>query len=350
MENIYQDVRGFNLYKISVILSVYNVENYIAECIDSLIAQELKEIEIIIIDDASTDKSYEICSTYSKKNENIKLLRKDKNSGQSDSKNLGIEVSSGEFIAFIDGDDYIFPDMLRKLYESNDKSNIISCNIVNQFGRREFDYFYKSNYLYDRLEIVKEIIPELVLGSLEGFVTGKIFNANFIKNNNIKFNDPPMYEDKIFMMDCFNHTSSFKYIDVDGYVYRQHYYNSIKKYNENMLYGLNNIYEGRIKLLNLYDLNSEDNMIACRTRYTNDLKFLINRISLYNGNLKQKKIFLAKIKLLLKKESSDKSDNVDKHFLWETDNVIILNSFIFVWIKENMKKTIKKAINYYGIK
>lgn len=114
--------------KISVIVPVYNVEKYVHRCIDSIINQTYKDIEIILVDDGSTDKSGEICDDYAKLDTRIKVIHK-KNGGLSDARNIGIENSTGEYISFVDSDDYIHYDMIKCLYINikEYKANISIC-------------------------------------------------------------------------------------------------------------------------------------------------------------------------------------------------------------------------------
>lgn len=107
---------------ISVIVPIYNVEKYLNKCIDSIINQTYKNIEIILINDGSTDRSYELCTHYAKKDGRIKLINK-KNGGLSDARNKGLEIAKGEYAVFIDSDDWIDRSMLEKLYDLSIKYN-----------------------------------------------------------------------------------------------------------------------------------------------------------------------------------------------------------------------------------
>ena len=106
---------------ISIIVPVYNVEEYLPACLDSIINQTYTEIEIILVDDGSTDSSGEICDRYAKIDERVKVIHKS-NGGLSDSRNVGIQVAKGEYIGFVDSDDYVEFDMYETLF-----------NILKQF-------------------------------------------------------------------------------------------------------------------------------------------------------------------------------------------------------------------------
>lgn len=100
---------------ISVIVPVYNVEKYIEKCVDSIIIQTYKNLEIILVDDGSPDKCPEICDNYAKKDSRIKVIHK-VNGGLSDARNAGLDIASGKYVTFIDSDDYISFDYIEKLY------------------------------------------------------------------------------------------------------------------------------------------------------------------------------------------------------------------------------------------
>ena len=115
---------------ISVIVPIYNVEKYLSRCIDSIINQTYTELEIILVDDGSTDNCGVMCEEYAQKDERIKVFHK-QNGGLSDARNVGLENAKGDYIAFVDGDDYIALDMYEKLYRriDKDKSDLAICNI-----------------------------------------------------------------------------------------------------------------------------------------------------------------------------------------------------------------------------
>lgn len=116
--------------KVSVIVPVYNVEEYVAECIESILNQSLKEIEIIIVDDCSTDNSYHICRKYETDNpDKIRLFRHEKNLGLPSARNTGLKHAKGDYIGFVDSDDFIGPDRFKDLFETamNHDSDIVFC-------------------------------------------------------------------------------------------------------------------------------------------------------------------------------------------------------------------------------
>ena len=117
---------------ISVIVPVYNVEQYLEKCVDSIIRQTYKQLEIILVDDGSTDSSGQICDLYKEKDNRIVVIHK-KNGGLSDARNVGIDIASGELLAFVDSDDWIDDDMYEVLYQSLIKhdADIAECSYRN---------------------------------------------------------------------------------------------------------------------------------------------------------------------------------------------------------------------------
>jgi glycosyltransferase involved in cell wall biosynthesis len=102
--------------KISIIVPLYNTERYLQRCFDSLVNQTLKEIEIILVNDGSTDNSSKICDEYAKRDRRIKVIHKE-NGGVSSARNTGMELASGEFLAFVDSDDYVTKEYIGRMLE-----------------------------------------------------------------------------------------------------------------------------------------------------------------------------------------------------------------------------------------
>ena len=104
--------------KISIIVPCYGVEKYLDQCLDSLVSQTFKDIEIILVDDVSPDRVPEMCDMWCKKDSRIKVIHKKENGGLGYACNSGIDIATGEFIAFCDSDDWVSPDMYKKMYET----------------------------------------------------------------------------------------------------------------------------------------------------------------------------------------------------------------------------------------
>jgi len=176
--------------KISVIIPVYNTEKYLAECLDSVVNQTLQDIEIICVNDGSTDGSLAILEEYAEKDSRIKIIQQ-KNQGAGEARNKGIKTAQGEYIAFIDSDDFLEEDCFyEKLYNSakSEQADISKANYKN----------LSDKYVP---EFVNEMIKENKLNFTSTFCSC-IFNRLFLINNNIFFPNLIDMEDPVFAFSC----------------------------------------------------------------------------------------------------------------------------------------------------
>ncbi len=182
--------------KVSVIVPVYNVEKYLKRCLDSLINQTLSDIDIICINDGSKDSSLQILEQYAQKDSRIVIYNQE-NSGLSVARNTGLEHASGEYIGFVDSDDWVDLDFYEKLYNSakNNNADIAVADFIREH----------SNKKPKRLKLKEEKIyttPEdkfmICKVHREGCVWNKIYRTEFIKSINLKFVPKMYYEDRDF--------------------------------------------------------------------------------------------------------------------------------------------------------
>lgn len=117
--------------RLSVIVPVYNTEAYLPRCIDSILDQSFTDFELILVDDGSTDRSYEICLDYARKDRRVTVLHKE-NSGQADARNMALDMAQSEFVTFIDSDDYVDTEMFRYLLDAADRNDadIVTCELA----------------------------------------------------------------------------------------------------------------------------------------------------------------------------------------------------------------------------
>lgn len=163
--------------KLSIIIPVYNVEQYLIECVESVIRQKLKDFEIILVDDGSTDSSGELCDFITKRNKGIKVLHKS-NGGLMSAWKVGVKIARGKYIGFVDSDDWIEPDMFSTLLKAIefDGSDMVTCGLIKDFtdGHKKKVYNSISSGVYDRKRIQKEIFPILLRGN--GYSRGILIN------------------------------------------------------------------------------------------------------------------------------------------------------------------------------
>lgn len=182
--------------KVSVIVPVYNVEKYLKRCLDSLINQTLSDIDIICINDGSKDSSLQILEQYAQKDSRIVIYNQE-NSGLSVARNTGLEHASGEYIGFVDSDDWVDLDFYEKLYNSakNNNADIAVADFIREHPNKK----------PKRLKLKEEKIyttPEdkfmICKVHREGCVWNKIYRTEFIKSINLKFVPKMYYEDRDF--------------------------------------------------------------------------------------------------------------------------------------------------------
>lgn len=213
--------------KISIIVPVYNIEQYIEECINSIINQDFQDFELLLIDDGSKDKSGEICDKYSNIS-NVKVFHKE-NGGLSDARNYGIKHSAGQYIMFIDGDDYLYDkSCLSKIANYLNKSNadIVQYKMV---------YYYMNNDKYvfqkDLVEFKGNFLEKMDYFNKNGKVSvsacDKIIRASMIKDNKIYFEKNLLSEDIKWSYMLYLFTKKIETLNENIYVYRQQRANSI---------------------------------------------------------------------------------------------------------------------------
>lgn len=183
--------------KISVIIPVYNVENYIKRCIDSAVNQSFRDIEILIIDDFGDDNSIKIANEYAIKDPRIRIIKSDKGKDVSEARNTGIRHSKGEYIYFLDADDYMEKSLLEKTYiiAANNCADMISFGAQMVYDDCEPEIFISNSaYPKNNLEAL-ELLSNFKIGYMPW---DKLTKASVIKNNNIKFVSMPKHEDIFF--------------------------------------------------------------------------------------------------------------------------------------------------------
>ena len=191
---------------ISVIIPIYNVEEYLRECVDSVLNQTFSNFEIILVDDGSTDSSGEICDEYVEKDERITVIHQ-KNGGLSVARNTGLSEASGKYVYFLDSDDYISENALATLIDiaENDKSDIVFFDAVSFADTDDFtvkqNYIRKNKYLTDNgYDVFASLTKSKEFHSAVPLL---FINKEFLHNSSIKFIPGILYEDMVFTYQLF---------------------------------------------------------------------------------------------------------------------------------------------------
>lgn len=178
---------------ISIVVPLYNVEQYLQKCVDSLINQTYKNLEIILVDDGSPDNCPKICDEYAKQDIRIKVIHKE-NGGLSDARNAGMKVARGEYISFIDSDDWIKSEMIEDMYNRmiEDNSDLVSSGViwVDVDGTEIRTATVSENCVLNTEQAMKELIND---GKLKQHVWNKLYKTDLIKN--IPFDKGKYHED-----------------------------------------------------------------------------------------------------------------------------------------------------------
>lgn len=217
--------------RVSIIVPMYGVEKYVEQCIDSLLKQTLQEIEIILVDDGSPDRSGEIADEYAKKDSRIKVVHQ-KNSGLGPARNTGIRVATGDYIGFVDSDDWANHQMFARLYEVAVKNNadiVVSghCEVTNGVVTKIKRHPLEGQTLNSSeqiMEIRKNLyghkLDDDVVEAFPMSVWIAIYRREFILNNNIEFREI-LSEDIIFNLLAYKYAKVITFTGDIDYCYRK---------------------------------------------------------------------------------------------------------------------------------
>lgn len=306
--------------KISVVIPVYNVEKYIKQCLESVINQTHKNLEIIVVNDGTKDNSIKIVEEYLD-DKRIKIINKE-NGGLSSARNKGLESVTGDYIHFLDSDDWIELTLYEKLVENIENEEIII------FNHAEFDEKISKIKNKKKIKLRKEFYFEKegskFLGNIPNGCWLKLYNSNYLKKNEFYFNEKlRLYEDLLWDIETLNLAKKVKFLDIVGYNYRLNRKDSL----------VNSKYDSeQIKVYKKFILEK--------------LKYRINKILDEESN-KKLKFFITKLEIEI---GEKKEEYWNKYFLNDIkyfleNNMSILDRIFYI-------KEIKKIIeeNYKRIK
>lgn len=202
--------------KVSVIVPVYNAEKYLSECVDSILNQTIEDIECILVDDGSADGSPAICDRYAAKDPRVKVIHKD-NGRAASARNAGLRVATGDYIAFVDADDWISPDMYEKMLAQ--EADVCLCDYVRFQGEQEFPFTQPNirEGFYDKEQIRTEVYPHLVMDGVEYPITisnwALLIKHTIITENHLSYREDILIsEDAPFGSEVLYCANSFAYL------------------------------------------------------------------------------------------------------------------------------------------
>lgn len=227
------------MYKLTVVVAAYNVQEYIGKCLDSLVNQTYKDMEILIVNDGSRDKTEVIVREFEKKYKNIKLLNKE-NGGLSSARNYGIKFARGEYIAFVDGDDYLDEETYEKVMTKliDEKVDLAIFSYKKVFGDK-----YKKIRLNKKL-YVGSFLKKLFSKSDEASIVvwNKIFKKDIITENNVYFENRAYFEDTGFIFRYLYFVNKITIVEETLYYYIQHTASLTKKFDFMIIESAKNTY------------------------------------------------------------------------------------------------------------
>lgn len=209
---------GDKMVKVSVIVPAYNAEPYLDKCLESLVTQTLKDIEIIIINDGSSDKTATIIEKYKKKYKQIIFINNKKNMGIGKSRNLGIEKASGKYIGFLDSDDYVAKETYENYYNFCEKNKLeLACSDYYKVFPEKIEYFKTNTFSISNIKKDPFLINKIDYGPCN-----KLFLRENIEKYQIRFEEHIKYEDMPFVAKALFHAQKVGHLETAYYFYRIH--------------------------------------------------------------------------------------------------------------------------------
>lgn len=272
---------------ISVIIPIYNVAQYLSQCVESVLSQLYKELEVILVDDGSTDDCPNLCDDYEEKNPRVRVIHK-KNGGLSDARNAGMKVATGDWIYFVDSDDWVAQDAILKLYHFAVDNH---CDVV-QGG---LYYAYQDHLLYrkaskkeqkrtilERNDAMRELI---VNDRVKNFAWGKLYKTDLIRD--LFFPVGKYFEDSFWQHLAMDRVERYGIVDEPLYFYRQRE-DSISGTPSNRL---NDLLEGNRERMNFIREKYPELLPLMEKRY----KALYEQINPSGGSAHHCKLLISRV-------------------------------------------------------
>lgn len=319
---------------ISVIVPVYNVKEYLERCINSIINQTYKKLEIIIVDDGSTDGSSVICDTYKEKDSRIKVFHK-KNGGLSDARNYGMKYATGEYIAFCDSDDFVDKKMYEILYNNLTENNAdISITNYYKFSRDEeitdnYDY-YKNNKVtvYDKIDMFNHLFDDYLLSMV---AWNKLYKRELLKN--LQFPKGKLVEDVALAHYIYNKCNKIVITNLQLYFYYQRETSILGCPKVGLLDELDFVYD-RFKFMKKEKITQTKSFLQTKTYFMD--KYISLYIELTQNNKKIDKSILSHYDMMMR-EIYKESKGISKKKKLKY-NMFLFNKDFYFWANKTKNK------------
>lgn len=208
---------------VSIIIPVYNVEEYLKDCVNSILNQNYINLEIILVDDGSTDNSGNICDVYAMQDTRIRVLHQE-NGGPSKARNRGLEIKNGQYLMFVDGDDFIYPNCIDQLVmciEETGADIVIGGHVKVKANSDSSEKQELPEQYYGKLKVLdsEQTKVEMLSGHLNMYVHGKLYQADIIQQ--IDFVENRIFEDVLFLWDALKIVKKVAILSNTLYAYRQ---------------------------------------------------------------------------------------------------------------------------------
>lgn len=278
---------------VSIIVPIYNVEKYLSQCLDSIINQTYNKLEIILVDDGSTDGCANICDEYAKNDYRIRVIHK-KNAGLGMARNSGLEIANGDFVVYVDSDDWLEKNMVEKLLIAIDQeqADFAVCGYQKQTSNGQVlsrNSCCTTKIVFSNDEI-KDMVLLPILGTTaearndidrEMCVWTNMYRMSIIKENHLRFVSERAYlsEDLFYNINYIMHVKRAVFIPECLYNYRLNDFSLTNVYRENRFQLLCNLYNNEIDLLKKYELYEDAKQRVQRTfimKMRNSIRILVN--------------------------------------------------------------------------
>lgn len=322
---------------ISIIIPIYKIpEEFLRKCIDSVINQSFKDIEIILVDDESPDKCGEICDEYANIDSRIKVIHQ-KNQGVSVARNTGIELASGEWISFVDADDWIEEDYVKTFYNMSlsNKNDILMCDCyVNYTSKEVENKFFRDasikavNEEKDRFllqYLCSKIYNDNLSNTDIGSPWAKIYRKDYLIENNLRFNPKLIrMQDNVFNLYAFQMASSLYYEENYLYHYRKSEFSGFNRFTPNIIKYYELVFDELERFIIKYKKN-ENFIIAKNVKIIKSIYVYCKMYYFHKDNNKKNKEANNELKELLNKDLYRNAiENVNLKYLSTIEKVFAI--------------------------